>query len=425
MEIKKGEFEKLYRNPVLIVLIGIFLAYNMLIMYNNSSIREPLKLTNELIREVGYKVDDNMLNELDIKYKAGMKELNKITEEKLNKSYNSLDDFLESREFSQNIYSNEFFSKEDKDFFNRLSIINMYKNIAPNAISAIENMDVNKLADKAISMYGLEGKAAEFTRENYREFDVRLKELIRNGEHKNLYFWGLNYRTQNLLFGDVIGSSIIEIMIIIVLGVSFLINYERENKTLGLVTASKRGRRLLGDKLQVSLVFSVLVTAVILGVTLITYFNVFDYSEVWNVPISSAFNVGMSGPFLSWYNLTIREYLMLSVGVVFAIGILSAGLTFVLCSLLKSSYKSFFAFFILFGAFFMSPGLFPSDSIFAIWANFNMFVLSLNPEWWFMDAGVFIGTKHYVDITLVSNFIVVVLLIVFSMKLFKRENIKG
>lgn len=423
MDVKRGEFEKLYRNPIFIILIGVFLIYNLMIMYNNLDIREPLKLTNELIRDVGYKIDDSMLKKLTYKYELELEELNEMTTRKFNKTYTSINDFLESDEFKKNIYANNAFSNEDKEIINSLSLLNMYKNEIPIAISEIEGIDYGELANKGISMYGLTGDAANFIENSYKNFEKRFEELIANGEHKNLYFQGLNYKTHSLLFGNIMKACIMEIMIIVVLGMVFLVNYERENKTLGLVVASKRGRRIIKDKLQVGLVFSILVTTIVLGITLITYFNIFDYSEVWNVPISSAFNAEESGPFLSWYNLNVKEYLMISIGIVFTLGLLSAGLAFVVGSLLKSSYKSFFVFFILFGALFMLTGIFKNDSILKVFSNFNMFVLSLNPKWWLMEGGPLIGSKHYVDITLISNSFIIGILSLLSIRLFKKESI--
>ncbi|MDK0614474.1 hypothetical protein P5E77_06390 [Clostridium perfringens] len=52
MSIKKGEWEKLFRNQVLIVLAGIFLIYNFILINDNSYIKEGLEETNKLISQV-------------------------------------------------------------------------------------------------------------------------------------------------------------------------------------------------------------------------------------------------------------------------------------------------------------------------------------------------------------------------------------
>ncbi|MGU8317492.1 hypothetical protein ACV3LB_05775 [Clostridium perfringens] len=422
MSIKKGEWEKLFRNPVLIVLIGIFLIYNFILIKDNSYIKEGLEETNKLISQVGYKVDENMLKKLENMYDEKMKDLNELTERKLHKTFESMDEFLANKDFHNWTYEEKVFSKEDMDLINQLSAINLYKNITPEFIHRIESLDSEKMAESNINKYGFKGEAANLVRKNYEDLGKRLQALKGNGEHKNLFFFGESYRTQNLLYKKVIGACLIEIMILVVLGVVFLINYERENKTLGLVSATKRGRNLIKDKVIVGLMYSILVAIIILGITLIVYFSVFDYSKIWNVPISSALNWEV-GPHISWYNLTVLQNLLLSIGVVLIISLISGGISLSLCLFLKSSYKAFFAFFILFGGLFMLPELFSMSSKLVIWSYFNIFVLTLNPQKWFAEAGALLTSKYYIEETLISNGIIVTIISLILIKRFKNVDI--
>ena len=422
MSIKKGEWEKLFRNPVLIVLAGIFLIYNFILIKDNSYIKEGLEETNKLISQVGYKVDENMLKKLENMYDEKMKDLNELTERKLHKTFESMDEFLANKDFHNWTYEEKVFSKEDMDLINQLSAINLYKNITPEFIHRIESLDSEKMAESNINKYGFKGEAANLVRKNYEDLGKRLQELKINGEHKNLFFFGESYRTQNLLYKKVIGACLIEIMILVVLGVVFLINYERENKTLGLVSATKRGRNLIKDKAIVGLIYSILVAIIILVITLIVYFSVFDYSKIWNVPISSALNWEV-GPHISWYNLTVLQNLLLSIGVVLIISLISEGISLSLCLFLKSSYKAFFAFFILFGGLFMLPGLFSMSSKLVIWSYFNIFVLTLNPQKWFAEAGALLTSKYYIEGTLISNGIIVTIISLILIKRFKNVDI--
>ncbi|XZK31052.1 hypothetical protein ACSXCN_05920 [Clostridium perfringens] len=422
MSIKKGEWEKLFRNPVLIVLAGIFLIYNFILIKDNSYIKDGLEETNKLISQVGYKVDENMLKKLENMYDEKMKDLNELTERKLHKTFESMNEFLANKDFHNWTYEEKVFSKEDMDLINQLSAINLYKNITSEFIHRMESLDSEKMAESNISKYGLKGEAANLVRKNYEDLGERLQELKSNGEHKNLFFFGVNYRTQNLLYKKVIGACLIEIMILVVLGVVFLINYERENKTLGLVSTTKRGRNLIKDKAIVGLMYSILVAIIILGITLIVYFSVFDYSKIWNVPISSALNWEV-GPHISWYNLTVLQNLLLSIGVVLIISLISGGISLSLCLFLKSSYKAFFAFFILFGGLFMLPGLFSMSSKLVIWSYFNIFILTLNSQKWFAEAGALLTSKYYIEGTLISNGIIVTIISLILIKRFKKVDI--
>lgn len=422
MSIKKGEWEKLFRNPVLIILIGIFLIYNFILINDNSYIKEGLEETNKLISQVGYKVDENMLKKLENMYDEKMKDLNELTERKLHKTFESMNEFLANKDFHNWTYEEKVFSKEDMDLINQLNAINLYKNITPEFIHRIESLDSEKMAESNINKYGFKGEAANLVRKNYEDLGKRLQALKGNGEHKNLIFFGENYRTQNLLYKKVIGACLIEIMILVVLGVCFLINYERENKTLGLVSATKRGRNLIKDKAIVGLMYSILVAIIILGITLIVYFSVFDYSKIWNVPISSALNWEV-GPHISWYNLTVLQNLLLSIGVVLIISLISGGISLSLCLFIKSSYKAFFTFFILFGGLYMLPGLFSMSSKLVIWSYFNIFVLTLNPQKWFAEAGALLTSKYYIEGTLISNEVIVIIISLILIKRFKKVDI--
>ena len=289
MSIKKGEWEKLFRNPVLIVLTGIFLIYNFILINDNSYIKEGLEETNKLISQVGYKVDEDMLKKLEDMYDEKMKDLNELTERKLHKTFESMDEFL-----------------ANKDFHN----------------------------------------------------------------------W----------------------------------------------TYEEKGRNLIKDKAIVGLSYSILAAIIILGITLIVYFSVFDYSKIWNVPISSALNWEV-GPHISWYNFTVLQNLLLSIGVVLIISLISGGISLSLCLFLKSSYKAFFAFFILFGGLFMLPGLFSMSSKLVIWSYFNIFVLTLNPQKWFAEAGALLTSKYYIEGTLISNGVIVTIISLILIKRFKKVDI--
>lgn len=153
--------------------------------------------------------------------------------------------------------------------------------------SSIHIMDI---AESEIMKYRLEGAAADTVRKQYKAFNERFHQLINNREHKNLFFIGTVYRMHSLLFKTLFRTIIFEIVILVVLITAYLINYEFDNNTETIVYSTRRGRNIILDKLHVTLVLNVLVATIILVVTLGLYFITFDYSGLWNVPISSYFN---------------------------------------------------------------------------------------------------------------------------------------
>lgn len=422
MDIKKQELKKVLSNPILIVLAVVFQLYNGLIIYENSYIREDVKLANRLIDKFGYEVNDEMLKSLDEEYTSKTKELNKIIKDRFNKEFSSVSAFLNSDEYKSLLYSSESYLQSEVDLFDELLTIGNYKNVAIDLIDAYEDLDIMEMAQGGIEAYGIGGDAANLVRKNYEKLIPRFNELKNNGEHKNLFFIGTIYKTHSLLFKKIFVKVIFEIIILIILAVSLLVNYERDNKTIALVSSTKRGRELIKDKLFICIVSAIIITALILGITLLVYFTVFDYSKVYKVPISSALNWELQ-PVISWFNVTFIEYLLMCIAVVFIASIIFASITFVICSVLKSSYKTFFVFFIIFGIVFMLPAFTGNYSKLLIWCHFNVFNLILNPNLWFREAGPFFTYKGYEFWVLSTSGLVTSLLTILCIKRFKKESI--
>lgn len=422
MEIKLNEFKKVLKSPVLIILTMLFLIYNGFIIYSNSYIRKDLKLANDFIEQFGYVVNDEMIENVSKAYDNKMIELNKIAKERFNKEFSSIDEFLDSQEYESVFYSDESYYDEEIDLFSELSLMNLYKSVAIENIKAYEKLDIMEMAEGAIYDYRLSGKAADHVREVYKSLVPRFKELKLNNEHKNIYFVGDIYKTQSLLYRNIMVKVLFEIIIFVLLVISFLINYERDNKTIDLVCTTRRGRNLIKDKLLVCLVTTIIGTIVILGVTLIMYFIVFDYSKVLTVPISSALNWELT-PMISWFNISVGQYLTLSILVVFILAIIFTLISFVICSILKNSYKTFFVFFILFGLVFMMQKFISNSSGMLIGSHYNIVIMTLNPHMWFREAGPFMTDKYYEALTLATNGTLAIFMSILCIKRFKKENI--
>lgn len=411
------------KSPILIALSVVFIIFNGIVIYDNSYIRKDFKLANELIKKTGYEINDEMFGKMDLEYSQLMQELNIVTKEMFNKEFQSLSEFLDSEEYKKINYREVDFSDSEIDVINELLIVDMYKNLSLNLIHDYEEINIMEMAEEIVKIHGLSGEAANLVRKNYESLALRFEQLKDNGEYKNIFFPGIVYQMHRLLFGNIIGNCLIEIMILVVLMVSLLANYERDHKTLSLVSTTYRGRNLLKDKLIVTITSAILISMVILATSLFLYFIVFDYSEFLNVPISSAFNWEKDGPYICWYNLTFIRYLMLLLGVTFILSVMFACLAFIISCLLKNSYKTFFAFFIVFGAVFMLPTFINKSSPAMIWSNYNLFMMVLNPQAWFMEAGAFMTSKYYEITTILTNGIILVLLTILAINRFKKEAI--
>ena len=126
-------------------------------------------------------------------------------------------------------------------------------------------------------------------------------------------------------------------------------NYEFDNNTQAITYSTKKGRSLVKDKLYVSICANILVATVILFTSLGLYFIIFDYSRLWNIPISSYFNTDKNFIYMSWWNMSFVQYLFSGIGLIYVITLLFTGIVFIIARAIRNNYIVFFIFTIIFG----------------------------------------------------------------------------
>lgn len=422
MEIKKFEFKKIISSPIFIVLTLIFLAYNTMTIMNKSYIRNDLKVLNEIVGQVGYAINDDMMLDFQSYYENQLKDATELLKEKGYKVYDTM------REFFENNYiydgGDSKFSSHQVEFLDKVASIEAYYFLSSDLEQGYERIDINKIAEGDLAKSPYNDNVNNIIKKNYEKFATRFEELKANGEHKNLFFHGKTYRMHSFLFKDIFTAMIYEIMILIVLAAAFILNYEFESKTALVAYSTKRGRNLIKDKLIVALGFTLLTTTVIIGEALLIYFSVFDYSGLWGTSINSFFGQEWNIPYLTWWNMSIAKYLVSVILVTYILELIFCGITFILATFIKNTYIVFGTFAIIVGGGILLPTIIPATLNIIIATVYTPFTLLMNSSWWFMLKSDITTYKYYEIITLVAWSIGVFIIGVLCVKKFKRESIK-
>lgn len=423
MDLKLYEAKKIITSPIVIFLNILFLLFNIMTIHNNSYIKEDLKIINDMIGKFGHEINNDMLSKMNEEYKSNIKQFKEITKNKIGKTYSTMEEYVNSDEYYKYTYDNKYFIDDDIRFFNELNLLEIYKDIALEQVKSYESINILEGSESSIKQIGLTGEAKEIAKKRYEILDKRFEQIKENGEHKNLFFLGKPYRTYSLLFQDIISQCIYQIMILVVLITSYLVNYEFDNKTNLLVYSTKRGRDNAKDKLIVCLLSSFFVSIIILAITLLAYFMTFDYSNMLNIPLNSAFNWEYPMPFINIFGHTVIEQLMLSTLIVIICMLIFTTITFIISKLLKNSYIVFFIFFIIFGIN-LSVSTFVSKSSPAImYLGYDVFNLIISPSSWFTSKVPFIVNKYHELITIIFWTCISMLGSIFVIRRFKREDI--
>ena len=418
MNVRKNELKKAATSPIIIGLLILFIVFNSIIIFQHSYVKDELKVLNKMVDTFGYKIDDKMEANFNNYYDTQLKKLNEIINKKISRKYESVSEFYEE----QNYYIEDTYNKEEIEFIKELGIVEAYFYTMKDIDEVYSKVDIMGIAEGEIKKYGLSGKAADTVRNQYESFSKRFQQLIKNREHKNLFFLGKVYGMYSLLFKTLFQAILFEIIILVVFITSYLVNDEFDNNTQAITYSTKRGRNLVKDKLYASIFANILVTTVILITGLGLYFIIFDYSRLWNVPISSYFNTDKNFIYMSWWNMSFVQYLFSGIGLIYVITLLFTGIVFIIARAIRNNYIVFFIFTIIFGLALITS-IAPTNSNAIFIKSFTPFWLIMNSFLWFMESGAFSTFKYY---ELLTVGIWVVLLLIFSflsIKRFKKQDI--
>lgn len=416
MRIFLHECKKALTSPILIALLIVFSAFNIFNIVSSSDHKEELEMVNEIIDMYGREITDDSLKRFEKDIQSDLLRLTEIT----GKQFESIYDFLDGLSYEEQ----ELYSDKEWDFFNSLQLKEMYFGIANSIDESYAEIDVQAGALVDLNSYDISGKAAEtYMREN-EEFAKRFKEMVNNEEHKEWFFAGKPYFMHSLLFKTVFLHLVIESLLLIVLMTALITTYEFENWTQLLTYSTRRGRKLMKDKLAASLAVSTVISLFLFAITLGTYFSLFDYSHVWKTSISSAFNWENPFPYVTWWDLSVIEFLVAVLVLVFIIQLLFSGLTFALAVIVKNSYSTFFLVATLFVLGWLLPTFMPKSSNLFFVSTYTLSTLTMAVSQSFMGSSGLILFKNFEWMTISCWTIITIVFCAITYKRFRKMDIQ-
>lgn len=416
MRIFLNELKKVLTSPILIGLLIIFSAFNIFVIISSSDHKEELKIVNEIIDTYGREITEDSLKQFEKDIQSDLAELTIITGEQ----FDSIYDFLAGLSFEEQA----LYSDEDWDFFNDMQLKEMYFSMADSIDETYAKINVKGAGDGDVIKYGISGEAAETLLKENEKFAERFEEMVVNEEHKEWFFAGKPYFMHSFLFKKVFLHIIIESLLLIVLSTAFITTYEFENRTQLVTYATPRGRKLMKDKLAASFAISAVISILLFAITLGTYFTVFDYSRIWKTSISSAFNWEYNFPYVTWWDISVGEFLFGVTILVFIAQMLFAGLTFALSVVMKNSYITFFLVAILFVLAWLLPSFMPKSSNLLFVSSYTLPTLLLAISNSFMGSSGLILFKNFEWVTISCWTLITIALCIVSYKRFTKIDIQ-
>lgn len=411
MRITFLELQKIFRSPVIIILIIVFVGFNVFTILSNSYWKkDELKVLNKIVDTYGLTFNDEILKKMEEDIYHGVSSIDGQAE--------SIDTFF--NELTYEKY--ESYAVSDQKAIDELSLLYMYYNQASLLDERYAEINIQEIGKGMIQSFELRGVTEKFVSNEYEKLAERFDEMVEQEEHKTWFFAGNPYRMHSQLFWELMSMIAIEGTILVVLISAYLACYERDHRTSLVTYATKTGRRLIYIKWQATLLGTFLIGGLLLLPTLAIYFTVFDYRGVWQSRISSGLNWENLLPYVTWWDVSFIEYLGLAIFIIFAAWLIISTLTFALSIFIQNSYISTVFVYLLLVAMFVIPSLFTFSSLLFLLGHFNLTLLILNPHMYFNGLAGLTGVEYHEFITLLLWTVIAGLLLMISCKSFLRKD---
>ena len=290
---------------------------------------------------------------------------------------------------------------EQMDLYWDARLVEDYLIRATAADEIYQAIDLRSFGENLIEQSRFQGNLPQIIRQNFAHHQENFQTMREQGGHRYFFFNNDFHAMHNQLFGRTLAVATLGLSLVVALSSAFILNYEFDQRSFGLIYTTKKGRKLQWLKLGTALIATTLFTILIMVPVLAHYFMTYDYAGLWHIPLSSLFYASEGFFFLvPRYAMTFSHYLLAFMAVVYLTQLLFAALIFSVSNALRNGYLVPIAFFMLaaFGIFYFH--FVPASSL-LYYLGFNPFRMMNDVSRLFMIFSVSQTNPHYEVITLV------------------------
>ncbi|MGM9951101.1 MAG: hypothetical protein ACI33P_13300 [Lysinibacillus sp.] len=402
--------EKLWRSPVIWILLAVFLGFNSFYIWSEIRKGQELAVLNDIVATYGKAIDEEAL--------AGVKKEIEQKAEALG-SQQGAAAYLDSM-------TPEFYYEQSEEVqwqIDELSLYAMYAALAGGLEERYKEVDIQAIGEDEKKTYGLSGVAASWMDGHFAQLEKRFETYMADESYNEWFFAGDPYRMHSFLFRSVVKMIALEGILLTVLMTAYLVAYEREQRTHLLVFASKMGRGVMKKKAWAASIATVGTGILLMIGTLVVFFSLHDYSGLWGVNVGSGLNWEYRDPYVFWWDIPLWQYLLLAVAIIFISWLIIMLVTFAMAVRVQNSYIVSITILIILLALFVVPSYFTFSPLLMLASHFNLMLLVLNPHMLFNGLSGMTGFWYHELLTLGIFTLLAVVLAAWSLKRFKRKDL--
>lgn len=206
------------------------------------------------------------------------------------------------------------------------------------ATNTLAGYDATTTRDAILAQIAGDPAATWLMQRKYDAYAARVAHLASTGAALDLAAGSATDPTLNH-WTNMTGYLFFETCTLAVLLMALALGYERTAGTEQLMMATRVGRRLVAPKIAAGLIASTIAYLLLVAAIVIPYLMVFDVRGVWSASVTSQFNtVFGQRPFVTWWDLTIGQYLFVRLALGLAITLCFALFTATLGLLMRNTF---------------------------------------------------------------------------------------
>lgn len=210
--------------------------------------------------------------------------------------------------------------------------------ITRGATNTLADYDATATRDAILTQIAGDPAATWLMQRKYDAYAARVAHLASTGAALDLAAGSATDPTLNH-WTNMTGYLFFETCTLAVLLMALALGYERTAGTEQLMMVTRVGRRLVAPKIAAGLIASTIAYLLLVAAIVIPYLMVFDVRGVWSASVTSQFNtVFGQRPFVTWWDLTIGQYLFVRLALGLAITLCFALFTATLGLLMRNTF---------------------------------------------------------------------------------------
>ena len=254
------------------------------------------------------------------------------------------------------------------------------------------------MADAYSGFMHLSGKAAEYVQAEFHKLDPAIKEAA---EQELTFFLPYQMYTFDFISTYLLYAMTLEGIVIAIIVTLYCVDMERSNHTVSIVYSTRKGKKIMKDKLLASVVCSLVCFFTIAAVTLLLAGYVFPIKTIVNTYVSNPL-VNLKGSIcMTKETMSIRKYIFLSLGITCFLTVIYSLGSFCLGLRIKNGYYTFGILIVLLGSMKVISTAVPKSTYMFFWSRYNPLDMVLKAGTWFLYSTTHFSPSGYESVTAV------------------------